>query len=152
MHIGNYLGLVHSSERQLADAFKQVAEHHGDEPDIYQTCMLLCSWFQEHVKALKPFVDRYSEEKNDEPKRLSQSLFEEPRSGSLALLRDLHDLWLLANEVHLCWTVILQAAKALRDIELEDLCQQLDTQTHRQQAWVLTRIKQAAPQILVVAA
>jgi hypothetical protein len=43
MHIGNYLGLVHASEQQLADAFKQVAEHHGDEPDIYQTCMLLSS-------------------------------------------------------------------------------------------------------------
>ncbi|HEY9642662.1 MAG TPA: hypothetical protein V6C57_19400, partial [Coleofasciculaceae cyanobacterium] len=137
---------------QLAKAFKQIAAHPGDEPDIYQTCTLLSSWSQEHVKALQPFVDRYAEEKSDEPERLSQSLFEEPRSGSLALLRDLHDLWLIANEVNLCWVVILQAARALRDLELEDLCQQLDDQTHRQQAWLLTRIKQAAPQILVVAA
>jgi hypothetical protein len=152
MHIGNYLGLVHTSEQQLAKAFKQVAEHHGDEPDIYQTCMLLSSFSEEHVTALKPVVDRYSEEKSDEPERLSQSLFEEPRSGSLALLRDLHDLWLMTNEVHLCWVVILQAAKALRDLELEQLCQQFDNQTHRQQAWLLTRIKQAAPQTLVVAA
>lgn len=152
MHIGNYLGLVHESEQQLAKAFKQIAEHHGDEPDIYQTCMLLSSWSEAHVKALKPFVDRYSEERSEEPERLSQSLFEEPRSGSLALLRDLHDLWLITNEVHLCWVVILQAARALRDLELEDLCQQLDNQTHRQQAWLLTRIKQAAPQILVVVA
>lgn len=154
MHIGNYLGLVHESEQQLAKAFQQIAKHHGDEPDICQTCMLLSSWSEAHVKTLKPFVDRYLKKKH-EPERLSQSLFEEPRSGSsgsLALLRDLHDLWLITNEVHLRWVVILQAAKALRDLELEDLCQQLDQQSHRQQAWLLTRIKQAAPQILVVAA
>ncbi len=63
MHIGNYLGLVHESEQQLTKAFKQVAEHHGDEPDIYQTCMLLSSWSEEHIKALQPFVNRYAEEK-----------------------------------------------------------------------------------------
>ncbi|MEG3437268.1 hypothetical protein V0288_09070 [Pannus brasiliensis CCIBt3594] len=151
MHIGNYLGLIHQSEKQLADALVAVGEHHKDEPDVYQTCMLLASWSREHVEALRPFIDRYSEDKSDEPERLSQSLFEEPRSGSLALLRDLHDLWLIANEVHLCWTVILQAARALRDSRLEALCQRLDGQTSRQEAWLLTRIKQAAPQILVVA-
>jgi hypothetical protein len=152
MHVGNYLGLVHQSEQQLADAFSKVADHHGDEPDILQTCQLLSSWSQEHVKALHPLIDRYSEDKSDEPERLSQTLFEAPREGSLALLRDLHDLWLLANEVQLCWIVLLQAAKALRDQELESSCEQFSHQTQRQIAWLLTRIKQAAPQSLVVAA
>ena len=152
MHIGNYLGLVHNSEQKLAEAFKTIADHHGDEPDIMQICQLLGSWSEKHVEALKPFVDRYSEEKNDEPERLTQTLFEEPREGSLALLRDLHDLWLLANEVQLCWIVLDQAAKALRDKELESTCSQLSSQTKRQINWLLTRIKQAAPQSLVVAA
>jgi hypothetical protein len=67
-------------------------------------------------------------------------------------LRDLHDLWLLANEVHLCYTVLSQAARALRDREMEQACKQLDDQTHRQISWLMTRIKQAAPQALVVAA
>jgi hypothetical protein len=152
MHIGNYLGLVHNSEQKLAEAFLTIADHHGDEPDIMQTCQLLGSWSQQHVEALKPFIDRYSEEKSDEPERLTQTLFEEPRSGSLALLRDLHDLWLLANEVQLCWIVLDQAAKALRDQELESTCSQLSSQTKRQITWLFTRIKQAAPQALVVAA
>ncbi|MEG4107918.1 hypothetical protein [Microcoleus sp. S13_C5] len=102
MHVGNYLGILHHSEQDLADAFKTIANHHGDEPDVYNMCKLLASWSEEHAKDIKPFVDRYSEEKSDEPDRLKQSLFEEPRSGSLALVRDLHDLWLLGNEIHLC--------------------------------------------------
>lgn len=152
MHIANYLGLVHNSEQQLADAFCTIANHHGDEPDILQICQLLASWSEQHVQQLKPFLDRYSEEKNDEPERLSQTLFQEPRSGSLALLRDLHDLWLLANEVKLCWIVLSQAAQGLQDKELLTTCQQCDEQTQRQIAWLLTRIKQAAPQTLIVVA
>ncbi len=110
----------------------------------------MSTWSQQHVQALKPLIDRYQEQKSEEPARLSQTLFSEPRTGSLALLRDLHDLWLLANEVYLCWIVLSQAAKALRDKELETACEQFDRQTKQQIAWLLTRIKQAAPQTLVV--
>lgn len=152
MHVGNYLGLVHHSERQLADALLAIARHHGDEPDITQTCELLASWSKQHIELLQPLIERYLEEKNDEPERLSQTLFAEPRTGSLALLRDLHDLWLLANEVQLCWTVLDQAAKALRDRQLESTCSQCSQNTKRQISWLMTRIKQAAPQALVVAA
>jgi ferritin-like metal-binding protein YciE len=151
MHIGNYLALIHGSEQQLADALDTIAAHHGDEPDILQTCQLLATWSHLHLELLKPIVDRYSEDKNDEPERLSQTLFDEPRSGSLALLRDLHDLWLLAHEVQLCWTVLAQAAQALHDRELLATCQQCSVDTKRQISWLMTRIKQAAPQALVVA-
>ncbi|MDZ8053381.1 MAG: hypothetical protein RMX68_014265 [Aulosira sp. ZfuVER01] len=152
MHIGNYLGLVHHSEQQLADALMTIANHHQDEPDIEEICQLLSYWSQQHLQALKPMLERYSEEKSEEPERLTQILFEEPRSGSLALLRDLHDLWLLANEVQLCWIVIEQAARALRDEELLTICKQCTEQTKRQLSWLMHRIKQSAPQTLVVAA
>lgn len=151
MHVGNYIGLVQSSEQQLAKAFAQVADHHGDEPDIYQVCQTLSGWSQQHVTDLQPLVDRYAATKNDEPDRLSQTLFEEPRSGGLALLRDLHDLYLLASEVELCWVVLLQAARGLRDQELESRCEEFDRTTKRQITWLMTRIKQAAPQTLIVA-
>lgn len=151
MHVGNYLGLVHTSEQQLADALIQVANHHGDEPDVEETCKLLSSWSRLHVEQLKPLVLRYAEDKSDEPERLNQVLFTEPRSGSLALMRDLHDLWLLASEVQLCWMVLDQASKALRDRELESVCSQCSEQTKRQLTWLLQRIRQAAPQTLVVA-
>ena len=152
MHVANYLGLLHSSEQQLADALLQVAQHHGDEPDIEHTCTLLAAWSHDAIDLLTPLVKRYQEEKNDAPERLSQTLFGGTRTGSLALLRGLHDLWLLANEVHVCVVVLSQAAAALRDQELATACAQIGTQNGRQIAWCLTRIKQAAPQSLVVAA
>ncbi len=151
MHIGNYLTLVQQSEQQLARAFMQVANHHGDEPDIYQVCQTLSTWSREHATALQPLVDRYADAKSDEPERLSQPLFDQPRTGSLALLRDLHDLYLLANEVELCWVVLLQAARGLRDADLEAQCTDFDKTTKRQLTWLMTRIKQAAPQTLIVA-
>ena len=151
MHIGNYLGLLKNSEQQLADALLTVADHHRDEPDIGGICHLLASWSRQHVQVIEPFCQRYSEQKSDEPERLTRALFEGTRSGSLALLRDLHDLWLLANEVHLCWTVLWQAALGLRDKELEQACKDCDKETNRQLAFLITRIKQSAPQTLVVA-
>ena len=151
MQVGNYVGLAHGSEQRLVDALNKVAEHHGDEPDIYETCQLLMSWSRKHIENLEPLVQKYGEQKSPEPDNLETALFHGPRQGSLALLRDLHDVWLLTQQVHLCWTVLEQAAQALRDDELERVCQQCGQETKRQTAFFLTRIKQAAPQTLVAA-
>ncbi|WP_211238308.1 hypothetical protein [Deinococcus pimensis] len=151
MHVGNYLGLVHGSETRLVDALTKVSEHHGDEPDVFQTCQLLARWSRGHIEQLAPLVEKYREQRNPEPDALEKALFHGPRSGGLGLVRDLHDLWLLANEVQLCWTVLEQAAQALRDEELEGVCQNCARETKRQVKFFLTRIKQAAPQALVVA-
>ena len=53
MHVGNYIGLVHASEKYLAEAFKKVAKHHGAEPDVYQMCNKLAAWSQNHVVNLQ---------------------------------------------------------------------------------------------------
>ncbi len=66
-------------------------------------------------------------------------------------MRDLHDLWLIASEAQLCLGVLEQASKALRDRELEAFCLKFNGQTKRQLDWLLNRIRQAAPQALVVA-
>lgn len=152
MHISNYLQLVFTSEQQLASAFRQVAEHHGDEPDIRQTCQLSAAWSDRHAEDLRPLLERYSGDKSDESERLNQVLFHKPRTGNLALLRDLHDLWLMVSEAQLCWTILLMAAQDLRDGELRDLCQKLNVETEWQLSWLITRIKQAAPQTQIAAA
>jgi hypothetical protein len=108
-------------------------------------------WFDSHIVALAPILDRYREKREDEPKDLREDLFRGPRTGALALIRDLHDLWLLANEVKLCWTILDQAARALRDAELEIIGAKLLAERERQMSWLMTRIRQAAPQALVVA-
>jgi hypothetical protein len=151
MHIGRYIELVHKGHQDLAKALRDVAGSHIDEPDVAVTCVQLAAWSDRMVKDLSPFVEKYGEEKDDEPDRLKSILFIKPRSGSLALLRDLHDLWLMSNEAELCCLVLKQAASGLHDEELLNVCNTMEQQTKRQTAWLLTRIKSAAPQILIAA-
>jgi hypothetical protein len=67
------------------------------------------------------------------------------------LLRDLQDLYLMVAECDICWTVVSQAAQGLPDTELAATVEDCAAGTAVQLAWLRTRMKQAAPQTLVVA-
>jgi hypothetical protein len=49
------------------------------------------------------------------------------------------------------WTVIAQGAQGLRDQRLLDVASSSQAETMRQMTWLPTRMKQAAPQALIVA-
>jgi len=147
-----YLGLLHQSERTLAASFRQVAEGHGDEPDVYFLCQSLAGQCEAHDKALAPVVERYGEvEEDDEPERLHADGLSETRTGPVGLLRDLQDLYLLASLVDITWTAVKQAAQGLRDEQLIDVVERCQGETQTQLHWLSTRMKQAAPQALIVA-
>lgn len=149
MQLTHYLGLLHVCEQRLAEAFQLVAAHHEIEPDIVSTCHLLAGWSMQHVKQLAPIVEKYGEQKEEEPDNLLSTLFHGPRKGGLGLMRDLHDVWLLSQEARFAWTIVLQSALALRDKDMEAICTTCGNETDRQIAWLRTRVKQAAPQALV---
>jgi hypothetical protein len=151
MHIGKYIDLVHRTEKDLAEAFKVVAKAHRDEVDIEQTCLLLSSWSQQLCVIMEPVSNRYKKETDKEPDRLTKTLLKKPRKGSIATLRDLHDLYLVVSEVLVCCTILKQAGAALADEELTGACEEIERQTARQSSWLMTRMKSAAPQILIVA-
>lgn len=87
----------------------------------------------------------------DEPDRLHTELFKGTREGGLGLLRDLHDLYLMASECDISWTMIGQAAQGVRDKELFEVVNACDGETSTQLKWLKTRMKQAAPQALIAA-
>jgi hypothetical protein len=151
MQLAHYLGLVHRAEQNLADAYDQVTEAHRDEPDVAVTCELFAQMCQQDATHLRPFAERYGEEADDEPDRLHSELFHGTRTGALALVRDLHDLYLMVSECAISWTMIEQAAQGARDTELLALAKTGDEHAQRQLTWVRSRMKQAAPQVLVVA-
>jgi hypothetical protein len=151
MHIGNYINMMHRNGEDLGKAFKTVAKEHGGEPDVEETCLLLASWTHALVQKLEPFTKKYGEERNKEPDRLMRSLFKEPRKGSMGLLRDLQDLWLMCEEGQVCCTILRQGASGLRDKELIELCNEIEKTAKRQASWLLTRMKSAATQTLIVA-
>ncbi|MBQ0904208.1 hypothetical protein [Micromonospora sp. U21] len=151
MHLAHYLGLLHRAQVNLADAFRQVAEAHADEPDIQHLCQQQAQRCDAHAERLQPFAARYAEEAPDEPDRLHSQLFTGTRTGGLGLLRDLQDLYLMAAECDIAWTVVGQAAYGVRDEDLLATVQGCEGETAIQLKWLRTRMKQAAPQALVVA-
>jgi len=66
-------------------------------------------------------------------------------------LRDLQDLYMMANFCDITWTMLGQAARGVRDTELLEVVNSCEGQTSTQIKWLKTRMKQAAPQTLIVA-
>lgn len=150
MFLANYIGLLHQSEQGLAEAYRKVGDGHANYADVYYICHILAKQCDAHVEALKPFADRYGEQRSEEPERLYHDLFDEIRSGSFGLLRDLQDLYMMANFCDITWTMVGQAAQGVRDRELLETVNSLDGQTTTQIKWLKTKMKQAAPQTLLV--
>ncbi|WP_336660882.1 hypothetical protein [Leucobacter sp. USHLN153] len=152
MKLPVYLGLLDRSEATLAESFRQVSEGHGHEPDVHFLCETLAKQCEDHRSALAPVVSRYGEaDDQEEPERLHADGLSETRSGPVGLLRDLQDLYLLASLVDITWTMVKQAAQGLRDEELLAVVERCDGETAIQLKWLQTRMKQAAPQALIVA-
>jgi hypothetical protein len=151
VHVAHYLGLLHKAQVDLADAFRQVGEAHREEVDVFHTCSKLAKQCDAHAERLAPFADRYGEDAPTEPDRLYSELFRGTRTGGLGLLRDLHDLYLMACECDMAWTLVGQAAQGLRDHDLFDVVSESEGETEMQLKWLRTRMKEAAPQALVVA-
>lgn len=151
MNLGVYLGMLEHGVRDLADAYRQVADAHREEPDVWMNLHTFADDCERQAEGLGPFLTHYGEESDDEPDRLEAEVFQEPRSGGLGLLRDLHDLYVMGHYADITWTMVGQAAKGLRDADLIETIDTLERHTAAQIRWLETRMKQAAPQALIVA-
>jgi hypothetical protein len=151
MQLAHYLGLLHATEDRLADAFREVADQHRAEVDVHYLCRRMATQCDAHAQRLAPFAARYGEAAEDEPAKLHSAIFQLGRAGPLALLRDLQDLYLMTAECDVAWTVVAQAAQGARDAELLEVVHACESETAMQMKWARSRIKEAAPQALVVA-
>jgi hypothetical protein len=132
MQLPRYLELLHREQLDLAEAFRRVAEAHPDEADVVRQCRRLARRCDEHAERLEPFAGESPETEPD-------------------LLADLHDLYRRAAHCDMAWTLAGQAAQGTRDRELFEVVQGCEGETAIQLKWLRTRLKQAAPQALVVA-
>jgi hypothetical protein len=151
MQLAHYLGLLHRAQTELAGAFREIAAGHAEEADLAHLCAKLGAQCDAHAERLAPFAARYGEDAPDEPERLHSEIFRGTRTGGLGLLRDLQDLYLMATECDIAWTVLGQAAQGVRDGDLLDVVKGCEQETAMQLKWIRSRMKEAAPQALVVA-
>jgi hypothetical protein len=150
-HLRTYVGLLHAAEQTLGDSYRQVAQGHHQEADVFHMCRQMAAQCDSHVAALQPIVDRYGEQREEEPERLHAEGLAATRSGGVGLLRDMQDLYMLASFVDITWTLIGQAARGARDRDVIDIVERCEQEITKQLAWLRTRLKVAAPQALLVA-
>jgi hypothetical protein len=149
-HLSTYVGLADRSEEVLAASLRTVAAGHAHVSDVFHTCLLLADLSDSHRERLRPVADRYGEDRVEEPDRLHAEALPASRAGDVGLLRDLQDLHLSATLVQTTWTAVLQAAQGLRDRQLIEVATAANGDTSQQLAWLVTRMKEAAPQALIV--
>jgi hypothetical protein len=151
MNLRHYLSLLHEALANLEVACHEVGAAHAAEPDVETDCARFARRCSHQADALRPFLDRYGTDPADEPARLHRTLFDGARDGPIGLLRDLHDLYLMSCECDITWTMVDQSARGARDTALVDLAQESHPDITIHLAWIRSRMKQAAPQALVVA-
>ncbi|WP_336026510.1 hypothetical protein [Geodermatophilus sp. FMUSA9-8] len=146
-----YVGLAEHTESVLAAGLREFARAHAAEGELPATAELLAGWSEEHVRRLAPVRSRYGDEPDSEPDQLRAAGMGAARTGPVGLLRDLQDLYTLAALTDTTWTVLLQAGLGARDRELQGVARSCQDETSRQLAWLVTHLKQVAPQALLAA-
>lgn len=150
--VADYLGILDNANRQFILACQGLEAQHFEEFEIVTGPKKLSEFSAEACEKLQPYFDKYGLHEAKEPEKLRLALFPTPRPGAFGILRNMHDLFLLATEIHVALTVVMQAAKQLRDDDLIQLCIRLDKQNKRQLAWCMTQIEHRAPHTVVVPA
>lgn len=140
MKIGSVLAHLHEREEHFAKELASGAARHGDEHDVFHQCLTFAAAAEKRLRTLEPLERRYGGSAHWAGADIDHGT---------TLLEDLRALYLLTHEVAVTWVMALQAAKAARDSELEEVATTCHHQVETQAKWFLTRIKSAAPQALV---
>jgi hypothetical protein len=112
MKLPVYIGLLDEAEATLAASFRVVADGHGDEPDGHFILQTLAQKCDAHREALRPVIERYGEDvEGEEEHRLTANGVTEVRSGPLALMLDLQDLYVLVHHIDVTSMMVGQAAR-----------------------------------------
>ncbi len=137
MHISRYLALVKASEEQLGVAFGVVRERHAQEAEVAAGLRTMTRATAARLGELENVIRRYGRAQTPpEPERLRATLFQGPGGGRPRRLEDLRDLALLAGHAHRAWASLGQAAKGLRDRQLDALCERSAEELGRLLGWI----------------
>jgi hypothetical protein len=151
---------VLDGELELTKQLRGLVERHPADHDVYHLGHRLAGRSADRARRLQPFVERYDARMIDVDDAASPGLLDALRhgtanvlgrteAGGVLLLRDLVDGYLSAQRVEIRWIVLQQAAKAARDGELLDVVSSCHQEAEATVAWLRTRIKEGAAQVLV---
>ena len=151
MHLITYLAFLQHTEQTLERSYRLVSDGHAADADVHYMTARYADQCAAHAKALALVLTRMEPPSEPQLDRLHADGLHAHRAGPLGLLRDLQDLYQLANLVDITWTLVRQAAHGARDQDLIHVTDHCAPQTTQQLAWLQMRMKAAAPQTLLVA-
>lgn len=151
MHLVTYLEFLQRAEQSLAGSYRTISAGHAADADVHYATAGFAAQCDVHADALGPVLARSEPAGEPAPERLHVTGVSQHRAGPVGLLRDLQDLYQLANLVDVTWTLIGQAAHGARDHDLLAVVDRCSPQTAAQLDWLRMRMKAAAPQTLLVA-
>ena len=141
MKLANLLEHLVTLERSLATALRAAGERRPRDHDVYYQCLVFARSADARAARLEPLA-RLHEGRDEWDSPVVE--------GSDDLLGELRALALALRGVALTWTMVEQAAKALRDPELLACASESASDATGEADWFLTRIKTAAPQALTI--
>lgn len=148
-HVSDYLGILFDANSEFSHACDIVIDHHTEHLEIVTGLSSLKRYSQEISDLLMPFVDQYGREMPDRPEILRDALFDK-NTGEFGLLRDLHDLFIMASNVQIAATIINYAAEGLRDADLLKATAAIMEKAKLQMAWAKTHLRHQTGHALVV--
>lgn len=160
--IGQLLDDLHDAETDLAHQYRVVSERQAADQEVHYMCITLAKQADEHAEHVRRVADKFGKELSEPGgdrltnvlgglrHKTSELMGRRPEAG-LLLLRDLRELYLMAEEANVHWLALGQVAQAVRDHDLLDEVSDLHKQTLTQIKWLKTKMKESTPQVLVSA-
>ena len=146
--------LLRRDEDRLASEMLAVGERHRTDQEVYHLTRTLAALSQDHVRALAEFAGGTPDDEEDDGgwrselrEKAAELVGRRPEPG-LLLLRDVRKLHLMAAQTSIDWVILGQAAQAARDLDLLAVVTRCHPETLRQLRWTVTKLKEAAPQVL----
>lgn len=150
MNIYLYIRALLEIERRLSENFFRIAEYHKTEPGIYYGCQEMASISADHSKAIEKELEIHKFEIENSGDDTFFPMVREHETG-IDLFADLHFIWLLTMEAALFNNLILQAAAATSENDIELMCSNFEDETSKQSEWLIYRINMAVRRAFVEA-
>jgi hypothetical protein len=148
-HVADYLSLLLSANIEFEHACDTVSGHHAKHLEIVAGLKTLRSYSEKNEAILKPFLEKYGQQPPVKPEALRSVLFER-RPGEFGIIRDLHDLYLMASNAFMAATIVHHAAEGLHDAELLSAVTVIVERARTQSQWAKTHLQHQSSHALVV--
>ncbi|AXG12540.1 hypothetical protein [Intrasporangium calvum] len=159
MKLDKAVGLVREAEEGLAKTLATLGGRHATEHDVYHMSHALAERCREHLAKLTPFAEDLGASLPDSEagtspggaadtlRRMASTVLGRSEATGMMLVIDLRDAYLMAQRAEISWVILLQAAKAARQANLEQVATSCREEAEGTAKWLRTHLKTSSPQV-----